>query len=393
MAPRLIRQETSSGAPAAAAYCVPPRPDRASRGNSITNSPGIADAAGDARRLVAGAEIDVGARRPDDGRAGILREHEAAEFRRRLLVGDRQIGGDEERRAVDVQRTIDRNRAAGHQRHALAADRLVLGGKIGDAEEDVGFVLPPHVLGLVRIGLHPFADALHRHFVLGDDLAIDQHAADRRIGPAIMRIVVDAQNGAVFQPDAGRALNLREQHVDLAAQPADFQMPAVERAVLDLAAVVIGHDLAAADAAADLDALAGKRIAELAPAGDDQIGRPAIERRGELAGRHARAVDDRLVIAGEKAVRVAELADAQRPEIVLEEFPRALLLERNGRDGALADVLERLGDRRRLAARLPGAVERAAAGEKGRKRRGVIVVRPAVERPPNRPARIAYRGI
>ena len=96
---------------------------------------------------------------------------------------------------------------------------------------------PADLFGLVRIGLHPFADALHRHFVLGHDPAIDEHAADRRIWPAVMGIVIDAQNGAVFQPDAGRALDLRKQHVDLAAQPADFQMPAVERAILDLAAV------------------------------------------------------------------------------------------------------------------------------------------------------------
>ena len=53
-------------------------------------------------------------------------------------------------------------------------------------------------------------------------------------------------------------------------------MPAVERAVFDLAAIVIRHDLAAADAAADGDALAGESVAELAPAGDDEIGRPAI---------------------------------------------------------------------------------------------------------------------
>ena len=164
-----------------------------------------------------------------------------------------------------------------------------------------------------------------------------------------MRIVIDAQDGAVFQPDPRRALNLREQHVDLTAQPANFQMPAVERAILDLAAIVIGHDLAAADAAADLDALARERIAELAPAGDDQIGRPAVERRREVAGRHPRALDDRLVIAGEKAVAVAELVDAQRPEIILEEFARAVVLERDRRDGAFADRLERLDHCRAVA--------------------------------------------
>ena len=97
-------------------------------------------------------------------------------------------------------------------------------------------------------------------------------------------------------------------------------MPAVERAVLDLGARVIGHDLAAAEAAADKNALAREGVAEPAPARGDKIRRPAIKRRGEFAGRHARAVDDRLVIAGEKSVGVAELVDADGAEIVFEEF-------------------------------------------------------------------------
>ena len=102
---------------------------------------------------------------------------------------------------------------------------------------------------------------------LGMMLAIDQHAADRRVGPAVVRIVVDAQDSAILQPDARRSLDLREQHVDLAAQPADFQMPAVERAVLDLAARVDRGRSCGGRAAADLHALVGKEIAELAPAG------------------------------------------------------------------------------------------------------------------------------
>src|SRR6202030_2992878 len=101
----------------------------------------------------------------------------------------------------------------------------------------------------------------------------------------------DAKNGAVLQADARRSLDLREQHIKLAAQPADLQTPAVQRAVLDLAARIEGDDLA--------------------PAGRHEIGRPAKQRGGELAGRHARAFDDRLIIAGEEAVAVAEFADAQ----------------------------------------------------------------------------------
>src|SRR5208282_2097954 len=99
--------------------------------------PGILDAAGNAGGFVAGAEINIGARGADDGRAGILRDNEAVEFRLRLLVCNRQFGFDEEWGAIGVQRAIDRDRPAGNEFYALAADRFVFGGEIGDAEEDV----------------------------------------------------------------------------------------------------------------------------------------------------------------------------------------------------------------------------------------------------------------
>ena len=47
-------------------------------GTSMRKRAVVAQPAGDARRLVAGAEIDVGPRRPDDRAAGILRENETA---------------------------------------------------------------------------------------------------------------------------------------------------------------------------------------------------------------------------------------------------------------------------------------------------------------------------
>src|SRR3984885_14465373 len=156
-------------------------------------------------------------------------------------------------------------------------------------------------------------------------------------------------------------------------------MPAVERTVLDLTAVVVRLELAAADTPADLHALAGKGIAGLWAAGDRQIGRPAIERRGELTGRNAGAIDDRLVIPGEKPFRVAEPADAQRTEIVLEELARALFLKRHRRNGAHADGPECVRDRRRLRRLLVSPIESAAAFEKGSKSGGVIVGRPAID--------------
>ena len=87
---------------------------------------GLAHAPGDPPRLIARAPVEIGARRPDDGGAGVLRHHQAAERRRRLGGLDRQVGFDEKRRAIDVQALVDRDRAPGGERHALRAERLAV---------------------------------------------------------------------------------------------------------------------------------------------------------------------------------------------------------------------------------------------------------------------------
>src|SRR5206468_6330247 len=148
-----------------------------------------------------------------------------------------------------MQRFVDRDRAARRQRHALGADRLVLVGKLHLAEENIGLVLPTQLVGLIQIFLHPLPDLLHRHLILGDDVALDQDAADRRIGIAIMGIVIDADGRTVVEADPRRTLDLREQQVGLFLQPADFEPAAFNRAILDFGAIVIGYQLAAADLA------------------------------------------------------------------------------------------------------------------------------------------------
>ena len=52
---------------------------------------------------MARTEIEIGARRTDDGAAGVLRNHQPLEPGVGLQPFDRQIGRDEERRAVGVQ--------------------------------------------------------------------------------------------------------------------------------------------------------------------------------------------------------------------------------------------------------------------------------------------------
>ena len=54
--------------------------------------------------------------------------------------------------------------------------------------------------------------------------------------------VVDPQQEPVLEPDPGRALDLNEQRVDRIPDPANLEMAAVERAVLDLGPVEISRD-------------------------------------------------------------------------------------------------------------------------------------------------------
>ena len=233
----------------------------------------------------------------------------------RRFAGDRQVGLDPEQRAVGMQVPIDRDRAAGRELHALGADRFLMIRQPGDAEEHIGLVHAPELAAAVRAGEHPLADAVHRHLFLGHLAAIDQDAADRQVAVAVVGVVVDAQHRAVLELDARRALDVDEEGVDRILEPADLQMPPVERAVLDLRAVVIEHALLA-DPAVDLALVGeGTLLASCAP-GHEQIARTAMHRHGVFRGRNARAGDDRLVIAGEEALLLADLGDAEGQEIL-----------------------------------------------------------------------------
>jgi hypothetical protein len=67
----------------------------------------------------------------------------------------------------------------------------------------------------------------------------------------------------------------------------------------------------------------------------------AVQRHGELPGWKTRPVDDRLVIAGEKAGRIAQLANTHRHEIGLEEQSGRFGIKPPRPDGAGAHLFER----------------------------------------------------
>ena len=110
---------------------------------------------------------------------------------------------------------VDGNGATRRQRHALRADRFALVRESGDAKEYVGAVGGAHLCGFVRIRGHPIVDALPRHRIARDEVAGDEHALDRAIGIAVVRIEADAQRRAVLEDDAPRAFELKRQRTDL----------------------------------------------------------------------------------------------------------------------------------------------------------------------------------
>ena len=79
---------------------------------------------------VAGAEEDVAARRPDDRRAGVLRDHQAAEGVAVALGIGKLRRLDEDRRVKRVERAVDGEAAERRQRHAGGAERPVVLGEL-----------------------------------------------------------------------------------------------------------------------------------------------------------------------------------------------------------------------------------------------------------------------
>src|SRR6185437_7343448 len=111
--------------------------------------------------------------------------------------------------------------------------------------------------------------------------------------------------------DPCRTLDLREQQIGLAFEPADFEAAASDRPILDFAAIVIGHELAPADLAKHL-ALVGQAAVALLLAADEQIRRTTIDRHGVDIGLDPRSVEDGFVIAGDEALALPEPGDPQR---------------------------------------------------------------------------------
>src|SRR6185437_137658 len=169
------------------------------------------------------------------------------------------------------------------------------------AEEYIRPVLAAQFLGAIRVLIHPLPDALHRHLILRDDVALNQDTADGRIRKSIIGVVVDADGRAILKPDTRRALDLRKEQIGLALEPADFKAPPRNRTVLDFSTIIIWHQFPATDLAKHRPAVRQRERALLV-APDKEIRWAPINRYVVNVRLRARSIDDRLVIAGDEAV-------------------------------------------------------------------------------------------
>src|SRR6185437_10357790 len=176
--------------------------------------------------------------------------------------------------------------------------------------------------------------------------------------------------------DPRGALDLGEQEIRLVLEPDDFDAAAVERTVLDLAAVVIGHELAAAYLAEHL-ALVRQVGRGLRIAAHEQV-------RGTPVDRHIidlvlgqRSLDDRLVIAGDEAGILAEPRNLQRHEVLFEEGPRPSAIGNFGRARGAARLAQRGAQRPGIRRRVALRGDRLAACAKGLVGGELVVIVPA----------------
>ena len=133
-----------------------------------------------------------------------------------------------------------------------------------------------------------------------EEAALAQQPADRDIFAAVLAGIADPHHAAVGQPQPPRALDLEEEEVDRIGRPGDLQPAPGQRALLDLAALVIEDVMRRSRRA-------GRGRARRSADWLEQVGRLARRPAPRSpAARVARARDLGLVIAGGEGAAVAD---------------------------------------------------------------------------------------
>lgn len=248
---------------------------------------------------VAGEEVDaVGAA---DGAAGVLVEDEAAEFLpaadAHLFVERGLLALDPGQRALGEEARVAGDAAPGGEAGAEGA-----GGALPvHLEEDVAGVGDEGRRDALGILLQERLHSLERQLAGADQLVVEQVAADRLEGMAVLVGIAHEEAGAVLELHDPRALDVQEEDVDQAVDPDDLQAAAGQLALeVDLVAGKVGDEAVALDAAADGGDVAALLVKiKLRQVDADQVGGPPVQRVGISGRLSARSAQQRLVIAGE----------------------------------------------------------------------------------------------
>src|SRR5262245_39834663 len=288
------------GFPTSPAHCYVPR-------NEHHKLSVLLDSAGNVTDFLPVAKVDIGSRGADDRGAGVLCKQQAPKSGFGLFAFDWQLGLNPDGCAIHVDAFIDRQRALCGQWHALSTNAFVSWIQGSFLEEHEGAVLAPQRFAFFRIGFHKLADLVHRHFFFGDNAALDQEFSDRRIRHAVACDVVQSQELAAVELDAGGSLDLREESVNRTLDVTDFQFLPSQGTVFDLGAIEIGEHF-------------------VLPA-PDRLGRSRIYRHCIFIAWEARAVYFGLVVPGEETFVLAARLDPHRFKIVFEESPRPVAIE------------------------------------------------------------------
>ena len=222
------------------------------------------------------------------------------------------------------------------------------------------------------MGGEPGPDRRHRHVLAGDLAPGDQHAADRRIGMAVLGRVAKTHHAPVRQADPARALDLKKEGVGPRAQIEQRPRPPAIVVAADFGAGVIGNEPGGDDLADD--ALAFEQRREGGGVDRHQIGRDAIGGFGKQHRPGAAAFQFGFVIAGDLAVAAAGRRHREGVETVLEEAAR---LGRGGFERRRAGRPP-IGGRAEAGGETAGIGEDAGAGgAKCGERAGLVVGGPA----------------
>ena len=262
---------------------------------------------------------------------------------------------------------------------------------MADGKEDVGPVEPHDAAGLGRVRAQPGLQPLERHGLHGHVPLGDDHPADRGVGLAVAAGIDEPCQRPVRQAQAGGALDLRIEQIDIVTQPGDLEALPGQRPVHDRRAVGIGHEACGRPARCRKGRVeTGARFTR----GEGlEVGRTAQRWHREAVGGHQRRLDLRLVVAREKAL-AGRWGDGERAEPRLEKRLRRVTRERPGHEGRPASRNERPA-RRQAGTQHSVATNDARTGQLEDREGGCVIVgRPARDIGPShrRQASVAGSG-